>query len=513
MNPWYNHTDGVPAAQTRGVSQLMRNEYDLIQAGFDLLAQSFAGFSGAIIVTGTDAGAVNAYTVTPSPAIDAYDNRMLVIFSPSISNNGAVTLSISGLPAKAVKSVSGTALVSGDLTAGNYFVAIYNGSEFRLLSITKNYADQLAFNTALPAGTADNFLTTNGPTAFYSALLKSGVIRFADSSDTTKRIAFNLASITTGTTRTITVPDRDVMLGFSGSQIFTASGTFTPPAGVSYYVVDAIAGGAGGGQGGITGTSSGGGGGARAIRIIPASQVTGPVTVTVGAGGTGATGTGSTGGNGIAGGNSSFGSFFTVYGGGPGAGANTSNLLGGGGGGTSSAGLSGVSASLGGGPSYSALLTNAVGVNVFGDCGAAGAQNVPSGNSEWGGAGGGGYGGGSPTGGGSSLYAGPGGGGGGNNSATTGLAGGINGSYTNAGGAAGGITGAVGAAGSNGVNADTLGNGASGGGGGGYGSGTAGGKGGNGGIPGCGGASGGQGTSIGGSGGDGGRGEVRIYYF
>lgn len=37
-NPFYNHTDGVPANQTRGVSALVRNEFDLIAAGFNLVA-------------------------------------------------------------------------------------------------------------------------------------------------------------------------------------------------------------------------------------------------------------------------------------------------------------------------------------------------------------------------------------------------------------------------------------------------------------------------------------------
>ena len=34
-NPLYNHTSGVPAAQSRGISSSVRTEFDLVQAGFD----------------------------------------------------------------------------------------------------------------------------------------------------------------------------------------------------------------------------------------------------------------------------------------------------------------------------------------------------------------------------------------------------------------------------------------------------------------------------------------------
>jgi hypothetical protein len=116
------------------------------------LLNDFVGFPGAIMVTGTDGGAVNAYTLTPAyGTLVAYGNRMVAVFSPTITNTGASTLNISGLGAKDVKSVDGVALVANDLAVGSIYAAFYNGTEFRLLSITKNYADQLAFQSALPA--------------------------------------------------------------------------------------------------------------------------------------------------------------------------------------------------------------------------------------------------------------------------------------------------------------------------------------------------------------------------
>ena len=131
------------------------------------LLNCFAGFTGSIFVTGTDGGAANAYTLTPATTLPAYSTRMVVAFAPTAQNTGASTLNISALGVKDIKSVSGAALVSGDLEVGTIYTAYYNGTEFRLLSITKGYADQLAFSAALPsqAGNAGRILGTNGTVA------------------------------------------------------------------------------------------------------------------------------------------------------------------------------------------------------------------------------------------------------------------------------------------------------------------------------------------------------------
>jgi hypothetical protein len=115
----------------------------------------------------TDGGIVNAYTITPVNALPSYGLRMLVVFSPTITNTGASTLNISGLGAKALTSVDGSALVSGDLIVGSIYTALYDGTQFRLTTVTKNYADQLAFAAALPvqAGNNGKFITTNGSSA------------------------------------------------------------------------------------------------------------------------------------------------------------------------------------------------------------------------------------------------------------------------------------------------------------------------------------------------------------
>ena len=114
------------------------------------LKNSFAGFLGAILVTGVDSGAANAYTLAPATALASYSARMLVVFYPIATNTGAVTLNISGLGAKSVVSVAGDPLVAGDLAAGRFYSAFYDGSKFRLDSVTQNYIDQLVIKGSVP---------------------------------------------------------------------------------------------------------------------------------------------------------------------------------------------------------------------------------------------------------------------------------------------------------------------------------------------------------------------------
>ena len=173
------------------------------------LLNDFAGFTGAIFVTGTDGGVVDAYTLTPTNALPAYGTKMVALFVPAATNlTTTPTLNISALGAKTIRSVTGAALQAGDLVIGNAYFAEYDGTYFNLTSITKNYADQLAFSTALPAQVADYFLTSNGAVASFSNTLKATVIRFKDGADATKLLAFDLTGITTATTRTVTIPNK-----------------------------------------------------------------------------------------------------------------------------------------------------------------------------------------------------------------------------------------------------------------------------------------------------------------
>jgi hypothetical protein len=109
----------------------------------------------------------------------------------------------------------------------------------------------------------------------------------------------------------------DVQAGMVDYQVFTASGTWTKPSGLSanaIVTVELWAGGGGGGRSATSEAASGGGGGAYATYTFLASSLGATQAVTVGAGGIGRL---ASRGNGTAGGNSSF-STLVAYGGGAG---------------------------------------------------------------------------------------------------------------------------------------------------------------------------------------------------
>jgi hypothetical protein len=121
------------------------------------------------------------------------------------------------------------------------------------------------------------------------------------------------------------------------SQVFTASGTYTPSAGMAYASVRLIGGGGGGGGSAASNTGAGGGGaGGAAEGILTAATIGASQVVTIGAGGSGGASGNHTG---NAGGVTSLGSLLTGNGGSGGLGAaNTNTSVTGGAGGTASGG-------------------------------------------------------------------------------------------------------------------------------------------------------------------------------
>ena len=116
--------------------------------------------------------------------------------------------------------------------------------------------------------------------------------------------------------------------GLQSTQVFTASGTYTKPAGINKIRVFVTGAGASGGMGTANYNAGGGGGaGATAIELIDVSSLSSTVAVTVGTGGTVVTATST---NGVSGGASSFGSYCTGGGGIQGANADQSGLSDGG---------------------------------------------------------------------------------------------------------------------------------------------------------------------------------------
>ena len=81
--------------------------------------------------TATVGGAVDAITLTPSPAWTSYGAGMDIYFIASGANTGATTANISGLGNKAVTKNGATALSAGDIPSGGVIHLVYDGTRLQ----------------------------------------------------------------------------------------------------------------------------------------------------------------------------------------------------------------------------------------------------------------------------------------------------------------------------------------------------------------------------------------------
>ena len=170
------------------------------------LQNSFAGIPGMILVSGTESGTGNAYSValTGEPTMPtAYTASMTVLFQATHANTGNCTLSVAGIAAAPLLTVDGNQIPSGGILSGAIVAAMYSGSSFYVISpnerapltspafagtptaptpavgdnsskiATTAFAVQLAFAAALPSqtGNAGKFITTNGTSASWAPLI------------------------------------------------------------------------------------------------------------------------------------------------------------------------------------------------------------------------------------------------------------------------------------------------------------------------------------------------------
>lgn len=159
---------------------------------------------GTGVYVSTVGGTADAITLTASPAITAYVAGQRVQFLASGANTTAVTVAINGLAAKAITKNGATALIAGDIPSGSMVTITYDGTQFIMG-------------------------TTGAATVPANASLKTpadNVFRVTGSADATKLVAFEVDGLTAGTTRTVTIPDRDLTIGPTlATEQATTSGT------------------------------------------------------------------------------------------------------------------------------------------------------------------------------------------------------------------------------------------------------------------------------------------------
>jgi hypothetical protein len=108
------------------------------------------------------AGGTDTYTATPSPAISSYaaGQQFSILFTNA--NTGAATINLNGVGAKALEKDVSTALVSGEIAAGQVYTITYDGTRFTIghrvstASATLAGIVELATDAETNTGTATN---------------------------------------------------------------------------------------------------------------------------------------------------------------------------------------------------------------------------------------------------------------------------------------------------------------------------------------------------------------------
>lgn len=372
-----------------------------LHAGNNTFNPYYGAAAGRLLGHATDTGPANAYAVAPSPAVTAYTTGQIVTLKPANANTGSSTIAVNGLAAKNIKMPDGTNPPANALLTTGTYILVYDGTNFILTnpsvsaqSVLTARGSSIASASTTDIGAADSdYVEISGTTTITSlgsTTTRNHIWVKFQGALTLRHNATSLI-LPTGMNIVTAAGDRAEFVRISGSnwqcldyvrasgaplaggavdaQIFTSSGTWTKPASGTVAYIQVW--GAGGG-GSTNASGGGGGGGGYAERWVPFSALGSTETVTIGSGG-------SAGSPGSVGGNSSFGSFMTAYGGG---GAHTQA-----GGGISGGAASTSSLTSGGG------ATNTVvgGSGVFGGGGGAG-NTGNGGSSQYGGGGGSGSG-------------------------------------------------------------------------------------------------------------------------
>lgn len=122
----------------------------------------------------TPAGA-DTYTATVVPAISSYTAGQMFVIKFTTANTGASTLNINTLGAKGIVKNGSAALEAGDISAGQIFILIYDGTNLQIIGGTGGGSGSLTvsqwdFSSGFP--TEANVL--------YIATADNGVIGDAD---------------------------------------------------------------------------------------------------------------------------------------------------------------------------------------------------------------------------------------------------------------------------------------------------------------------------------------------
>lgn len=101
---------------------------DVIRENMAVLARWKGDNDGSLDTTGSS----NTYALAANGTYSAYTRGDTFTFEANHTNTGAATLNVSSLGAKAIKHVSGAALIANQIQSGGVYRVVYDGTNFLL---------------------------------------------------------------------------------------------------------------------------------------------------------------------------------------------------------------------------------------------------------------------------------------------------------------------------------------------------------------------------------------------
>ena len=99
-----------------------------------VIKECLNGFTGAILLTATETGTASAHVLTPTTALVGYTTGLMLLYRPTNAGTGALTVNVSALGAKSVKTIAGADPTSGDILANQPVLLMYDGTNFVILA-------------------------------------------------------------------------------------------------------------------------------------------------------------------------------------------------------------------------------------------------------------------------------------------------------------------------------------------------------------------------------------------
>lgn len=167
-----------------------------------VLKQTLNGFTGGVLLTATATGDSASYILSPSTALVSYTKGLMLLFQAPATVGGALTVNVSGLGARSVKTLSGVDPTAGDILSGDYLLLVYDGVNFVQLSGGGYLAKKASTQSLTGSLSIDGNFSVTGTPTFPTAAVGTNTTQAA----TTEFVIAERSNAATLTNKTLTAP-------------------------------------------------------------------------------------------------------------------------------------------------------------------------------------------------------------------------------------------------------------------------------------------------------------------